>query len=345
MGVFYVYREDVISALDIKVTAWMNSAIDSAIESSSRNVESLCHRHFYPLTGTRIFDFPNDQTATTGRIWLNDHEVISLNSFTAGGVTIPPANYFLEPINNGPPYTRIDIDRSTSSVLTSAASGTSQHAITLQGVFGYDNQEVSAGTLTTNPSSSTLTLGLSASVGTGAVLRIDSERMLVTDRSWVNSTQVGTLANSNSAVSLSVSDGTQFAVNEQLLIESERLQVVDIAGNTLTVRRGWGGTVLAQHTAAPIYWPRQVTVQRGALGTAAASHSSAAPVLRQVPPGLVTELSLAYTLDTLEKRGSAYARTVGQGEGTVQVSGRSIRDLEDDCFSAHGRKSRIRAVA
>ena len=46
---------------------------------------------------------------------------------------------------------------------------------------------------------------------------------------------------------LDVTDGSQFVVEEVILIDDERMLITDIAENTLTVTRGYRGTVAAAH--------------------------------------------------------------------------------------------------
>ena len=69
--------------------------------------------------------------------------------------------------------------------------------------------------------------------------------------------------------------GSGFNVGEVILVDSERMLIVDIAGNYLTVKRAWDGSVLAIHsTGADIYTLRLLTVTRGALGTTAGTHDT-----------------------------------------------------------------------
>jgi hypothetical protein len=141
-----------------------------------------------------------------------------------------------------------------------------------------------------------------------------------------------------------VSDGTQFAVDEVILIDSEKMRIDDIAGNTLTVTRPWDGTTLAAHTAsADIYAPRTLTVTRGALGTTAATHNSAATVYRWNPPAAVRQLCLAEAVNDLLQGRAGYARTAGTGESEREMTGRGLEALRKRVYVSHGRKARTRA--
>jgi hypothetical protein len=189
-------------------------------------------------------------------------------------------------------------------------------------------------------------------VGVGDTLLIGTEYMQVTARSWATSSQTGTLTASAAAVTLAVSDGTAFNVGELLLLDSERVLIVDISGNNLTVKRAWDGTVLAAHTAATIYVNRTLTVTRATLGTTAAAHTSGDAVSRHAPPNLVRQLTIAETVNALQQEGSAYqavqqrARQIGaRGStraGMTQVF--PIDELRDRVLTTYGRQARIRVV-
>lgn len=358
-SVWYCTREDVTGALDVKLTARNYRQVDRAIESGARSLEGLLHRKFRPEVKTLYFDWPSPPyTAPSWRLWLDGNEIISVANLTAGGTVISSSDYFLEPANSGPPYRRIEIDRSSSAAL--AAGSTSQRAIEAAVLAGYRNDEEQVGDLTssldadvTDTASATWT---SAYVGVGDVLRIDSERLIVTEKTMVDSTQNlggSGLTAQASSVTVTVTDGTAFAVGVVLRIDSERMLVVDKAGNDLTVKRAWDGTVLAAHSAgADIYTLTGIELARAQLGTTLAAHSSGADIYRHLVPGLVRELNVAEAINTLQQEASGYSRRSGVGEergggrlGTVQeASGRGLDDLRDQVYAAFGRKARMGAV-
>lgn len=344
MGVWYTTREDVMSAQDIKAAAYNGRDIDRAIEAASREAEQLIHRVAYPWLGTRYFDYPDDQYVPTWRIWFGRHDLISATSITNGdGSTVSTSNVFLGP-QDGPPYDRVDINRGTTAAYTQGT--TNQRAIAIAGLWGFSDDSETAG-LTAEVLDIVETgvdVAALVGVGVGSVIKIDSERMVVTDKTWASTSQTGSLAAAQNAVTLSVADGTAFAVGERLLIDAERVLVVDIAGNNLVVRRAVDGSTLAAHTTATVYAQRTLTVTRGALGTTAATHSNGATVTRWVPPGPLAELTLAYAVDALLQRQSGYARTVGGGDTESEASGRAIRQAERRALFAMGRQARKAAV-
>ena len=62
----------------------------------------------------------------------------------------------------------------------------------------------------------------------------------------------------NSVTSLVVSDGSEFAINEYLLCDSEIMKISNIASNTLTIARGQLSSTAAGHTSGveifPYFW-------------------------------------------------------------------------------------------
>ncbi|HXS17720.1 MAG TPA: hypothetical protein VN764_11055, partial [Polyangiaceae bacterium] len=190
MGAWYVTREEVSSAPDIKASAYAAPQLDRAIESGARRVERTLHRIFYPWTGTKRWDYPLAADARSGVLWLDDQEIISLTSLTAGEVSIPLSSVLMEPVNSGPPYHSLVLNRDTS-----AAFSGGQQGIVAVGVFGgCALDEISVGTLTAGINASVTTLPLTTSPGVGSILRVDSERMIVTEKLWVSSGQTGSLA-------------------------------------------------------------------------------------------------------------------------------------------------------
>ncbi|MEV6181348.1 hypothetical protein [Streptomyces sp. NPDC052015] len=351
-GIWYATREDVMRALDVKLTARNSAQIDRALESASRGVEDLCHRRFYPVQATRYFDWPSSQYRPSWRLWLDDNELISLTTLVSGGVTIPSTDYFLEPNRSGPPYSRIEIDLDSSAAY--GGGDTHQRDIQVTGLFGYRNTETQVGALAEALDASETAVDVNAAtsavVGVGSIVRVDSERMIVTGRQMLDTGQnVGgsglTILPNN--VTLTVSDGTAFAVDEILLVESERMLIVDIAGNNLTVIRAWDGSVIAAHAAGvDIYAARRLTVRRGALGTTAATHADATSLHRWDPPGLVRDLTIADAINRVLQEQAGYARTskTSTGAKSVSVETLSLETLRTQTYTAHGRKARLRGV-
>lgn len=348
---WYATREEIKAELDVKETARSNSRIDRALADATEAVEGLCHRVFYPVLATRYFDWPNGQYARPWRLWLDANELISVTTLTSGGTTIDASDYLLEPNAYGPPYNRIEVNIGTSAAF--GGGSTHQRDIVITGLWaGAPLTEAQVGaTVEALDSSETgidVDAATSAAVGVGNLLRIDSERVIVTARAQLDTGQTvggAGLTNQNSSVTVAVQSGAVFAAGEAILIDGERMLVEDITGNTLVVKRAWDGATIAAHTVgAAIYAPRTLTVTRGVLGTAAASHSLGATVHRWDAPGPVRQLCIAEALTDLLQGRAGYARTAGAGESEREVAGRGINDLRSRVYTSHARKARTRAV-
>ena len=348
----YCTREDVKRALDSGETARNNDQIDRLIDAAARGIDDECARYFYPRATTLYWDWPSVQMGRSWRLWLDRDELLSLTTLTSGGSGIPSGGYYLEPNRSGPPYSRIEIRLDSAYAL--GLGSTPQRDIALTGVFGFTRATTAAGTLaaTITDSATSLACSDAAKIGVGDTLLIDTEYMQVTDRRMLTTGQTGTLTANANAVTLTVADGTAFDIGEVLLLDSERMLVVDIAGNDLTVRRAWDGSVLAAHTTATIYAARTLLVTRATLGTVAAAHNVDTVIYRHTPPNLVRQLNIAETLQGLQNEGSAYqavqqrARQMGaRGSArNAQIQVYPIDDLRERVLHTYGRKARMRVV-
>jgi hypothetical protein len=216
-------------------------------------------------------------------------------------------------------------------------------------VWTADLNEVASGALAASLTSSatTATVTNGGLVGVGSLLRADSERMLVTDKIAVNTSTTisANLASNVGATTVSVSDGSGFSAGEEILIDAERMFVTDVSGNNLVVKRQRSGTTLSSHTSGAAVWAyRRLTVERGVLGTTAAAHDSAAALLRHEAPSLVQELTMAYTLRSLEQGSTSYNATAGSGDNQRESSFRGVTAIERDCLAAYGRQARTRGI-
>lgn len=337
-----VTREAVKTALDYAETSRSNDQVDNAIETATQNVESLLRRRLFPWTGTKYFPWPDRRGSSSWRLWLDHDDLISVTTLTAGGTTISASDYFLEPVNEGPPYTHIEVDRSTSSVFQ--AGDTGQRSVAVTGTWGYQVTEESvgslAGTLAALPNATASVTWTTARIGVGSLLNIDSEYMVITDRTMVDSTQSlqTPLTASASNVTVAVSDGTAFAPEVILLLDSERMRVVDVSGNNLAVKRAYDGSVLASHSGSSIYTLTGVTLGRAVQGTTIASHSSSTDIGMYVVPAPARDLAKAYALNQLLQERSGYARVAGSGDNQREVSGRGIREIEKSALLSCGRQ-------
>ncbi|WP_157360692.1 hypothetical protein [Amycolatopsis thermoflava] len=344
---WYATREDVKSALDSKETARNDAQVDRAVASASRGIDALCHRRFYPWTGSRSFPWPDPQMGTSYRLWLDDNELVAVTALQSGGVAIGADQYFLEPANSGPPFTRIELDLGGSASFGGGA--TAQRDIEISGVFGYRADESPAGALAgaLDGTAGTVAVTNSAAVGVGSLLRIGSERLIVTGKTMTPTGQTlqADIDARASTAAIPVANGAAFAEGETVLVDAERMRILDVAGNTLIVKRAWDGSALAAHTTgAVIYAPRTLTLERAAVGTSAASHANGAAVFRHDPPALVRELCIAEALVAVLREGAGYATRTGSGDNARETYGGGLPDLREQVYTAHGRKVRKRVI-
>lgn len=344
MGVFYATDVDVKRAVDIAATADADAQIRRALESASRTIDGtrpgqgLLRRRFYPEVATRYFS-----TIATRPAWqlsLGRYELISATSVVSGGTTISPSDYYLQPENDGPPYDQIDLKQSAYSAWP---SGTAQHGIVIAGVWGYRADEAAAGTLAANISSTsavTCNVTDSSAIGVGTILRVDTERMLVTNRTLLTTGQTLQVPvdATEADTSIAVTSGSAFFAGETITLDAETMLIIRVAGNTLVVERAFDGSTLAAHTGSTIYAPRTLTIDRGALGTTAATHNSATTVYRHLVPVLVNSLCVAETIEQLEQEGAAYARRVRSGEAEFPTGGVGLAGIRDDAVKAYRRR-------
>lgn len=351
----YCTRESVKTALDEQETARSNAQIDDAIASGARDVEGLCNRPeyaFVPVLATRYFDYPSRTSRPPSwRLWLSPFTLIEATAVTTdnGVTTLTARQYNIEPVND-PPGRSIEINLGGSGSFGSGS--TSQRATAITGLWGWSNLNVSVGSLSaTLAASHTASAALAwttARFGVGDILLVDDERVIITDRNFVDTTQQlgADLDASDADTQVTVSDGTAFAPEEIISIDGERMRVDTIIGNTLTVKRAQDGSQLAAHTAttADVYALTGVTLDRAQLGTTLAAHNSDAVVYRWQAPPLLTSLNRAYALNTLLQERSGYARVAGSGENAKEFTGRGIAALEKDVQAIFGVKARTRAI-
>jgi len=308
---------------------------------------------FAPWVGEIVFDWPIPNNDNAYRFWLNHLRLHSLTSVVSGGETL--TSLALPWPSNGPVYTALDIDTAGSSSLD-FVSGTGQRSLTIAGTWGTigDDRARASWTLGASASESADTLTVNAPAGIGSLLLLGSERVMVTGRSWVDSGQTASALTSNKAdQSITVATGSAFFAGEQIIIDSERLFVRDVVGNTLIVQRAADGSTLAAHSlAAPIYWARSCVVERAMLGTTASAHSSGDIVSIYRAPSIVEQLAIAYAVDRNAQENVGYARnmdhivdrrTLAAKKVGGAVGATGIAALEARVIEAYGR-IRTRAV-
>jgi hypothetical protein len=351
----YCNRDEVRRALDVKQAAWNDEQVDRAIDAARDSVEQLCNRQFYPEDKTVFFDWPNRQQAPPWKLWFDGAELADVTAnvpvVTSGGQVIPAADILWGNQKSAPPYTWLELDRSTSA--TFGLGDTPQRDIAIEGTYGYWTKTAPAGTLVTSVTSADTVISISAGgkIGAGDLLIINSERMIITDAHYAD-TAIGFTGLTTASMAdniLAVPDGTAFAQGEALQLDTEWCLVQNILGNNLMLKRAWSGSILAAHTSGTVWARRQLSVLRGQLGTAAASHNGGTVMSVSVVPGIVKQLSVAESLVAVTQEPGAYAGSSGSvdtstGQQPGPPPGQGLPDLRDRCYGAVGRKARTRAI-
>jgi hypothetical protein len=349
----YCTRADVKRALDIKLPARENWRVDRAIQSGARNIDGHLHRKFYPEDKTVFYDWPNFQRAYPWRIWFDASELadvtVNVPVVTSGGSVIPAGSIFWGPWNYAPPFTYLELDRSTSASF--GQGQTPQRDVSIAGTTGYSIDADPAGSLAaviSSTTSTTVAVTNSALATVGHILIAGTERMIVSEHATADTGQTigsGGTTNLTSDQAITVQSGAALNVDEVLVIGAERMLVVDITGNIATVIRAWDGSTLDTHTPGDtIYAYRSLTVVRGALGTTAATHSNGAALTTHRPPLLIRDLNIAEAGNRVLQETGGYAEDMGEGGSGSSSIGAALPDLWDECETAHGRKARSRVV-
>lgn len=351
-GVCYATREDVLKALDASSTWRSATQIDRLLESESRNAEGLLNRVFVPILDTRYFDWPPPVSSRSYRLWLDENELISDESMAVvtvanGATTLGAGTFFCEPANSGPPFNNIQMNLAGQGSFDIGT--TQQRDVGVTGLFGYTNRTQKVGTTvgTFAIDDDLVTIADGVLAGVGSVLACESERMLLTDRYYVNTTDTITAGiDANKSTTLvPYSALVPIYAGEVLTIDAEQMIVQAVTGSNLTVRRGWAGTVLASHSnGAAIYSARQFKVTRGQLGTTAVAHGAGTTWSSWVVPGAVRQLVIGEVLNSFEQERTGFARTVGSGEYVRNAMGAGIADLRNTALRTVGRQMRTMAV-
>lgn len=323
MGIRYATREDVKNALDAKETARNHAQIDRAIESASRAVEKLTGRTFYPTTATRVIEWEDLDSVD---LWLDENELLSVTSISVDGTATTA--YTLHP-RNETPRDRIEFD------------GVSGEEVTIVGEFGYCNDTDAAGALAEalDASETGVDITDSSLIDVGSLILVDTEWMNVTRRSMLDTTQdiTADMTASVASVSVGVANGALFFAGETIQIGSEKMLIVEVTGNTLTVKRAWDGSTLASHTTgASVYAPRTLTVERGALGTTAATHLISASIGVLAVPALVRSYVIARSV-------AQVARESGGMTSDASKVSKALDELRDEVEVMY-RRLRVGAV-
>jgi hypothetical protein len=344
-------------ALDIRQAAYSRERIDRAVLSGAEAVDSITQRRFFYDTTTHSWDWPNFQYAAPWRVWFDSHEMAGAPSLFVTGsllpvpVVIAPGQYIMQPVNDGPPWTYIELRRDLNSAY--GYNETPQNDIAITGPFGYWMRTRAAGSLAASVSTTgitTIMVNDGVSVGVGDVVNVDSERMIVYDSNYTDTTiTFGGLSTAQANDNIvNVADGTQFARDEIIQVDSEWMLIQAIQGNNLIVKRGYDASVLSAHTGGTIWARRSLSVLRGALGSVAATHTDGAAIAVDETPGLCRQLAIAEAVVWLTQEPGAYGGSSAPMQPSSEgepAPGAGLPDLRTRVLaSRYTRKARSRVI-
>lgn len=347
----YCNALDLRDALDVPAGPRDDLNVARAIADASRHIERQCNgRRFYPETATRTIDWGDRASVNTAprKLWLDEHELTSISALSVNGTTIGPAYYRLGPTDTSGPYRWIELG-TDSTVRFSYGTGDHRDVVSITGEFGYPTTTTTPAALAAaiaDSAATSITVDNGAQIAAGDLLGINSERLIVTASTWVDTGENLTAALTADTADTTLTVSGTYTPGERLLVGSERLRVREVAGSTIVVDRRADRTPLSAHSiGADLYALRGFTVERGQLGTTAATHLTAAPVGVVRPPDGIRSWAIAEAIAILANERAGYARTVGAGEAEREASGRSLAQVRRDGSARYGAKGRHYATS
>jgi hypothetical protein len=323
----------------------LDSLILRNIKAATQHIENILGRRFIPETAAKLYRWPSQNGRGGYVLKFPDDDLLAVTLLQAKAqdttpTTIVAADYFKEPAND-PPYGSIEIDLSSSAAFE--PGDTPQRSISVAGRWAYCEDTEAAGALAEADDGSETGLDVSDSslIDVGNTILIGTEAMFVSAK---GSLDVGTNTNAaltqdKAGTTVAVVDGTKVKAGEIITVESERMLVESVSGNSLAVKRAYDGSVLASHlTNQDIYAPRTMTVVRAVNGTTAAAHNDATAITKYAPPGDIEEYCRAYAINHHEQGKSGWTGVVGGSEGgAVETTGKTLWGMRQDLVKEYGR--------
>lgn len=305
----------------------LDALIESFIEVASEDIEKFLGRRFIPETAVKYFRWP-PRIGGGATLRLEDEDLIAVTLLQTKAqdttpTTIVAADYFLEPVNSGPPYSRIEIDLSSSAAFE--AGDTPQRSIAVTGRWGFGEDTKAAGAvksgLDADATVTTMVCTDASLIDVGDTLLIGSEQLFVTAKTtWDTGRDLFSNITADKSVVTVVWDaGADDPLpGEVILLDSERMFIESIsAGISATVIRAYDGSLLAAHTTPnnSVFTFRTLTVVRGVNGTTAAVHADATAISKYAPPADVMEYCRDHAIALHTQGRSGWSGVIGDSEG------------------------------
>jgi len=160
-----------------------DAQISEILEGTSRYIDTLTHRTFYPRYETRYFSVPQNQ-GNLRTLYLDD-DLLSVVSITNGdGIAV--TEYNMLPKNHNPKW-GIQIYSASSSFWTPSNTLGGEYVIAVEGWWGFHNQFTQRGwsaldtlaVAVTDTTSLTFTVTTGTTLLTNQIIKIDNEIMNV----------------------------------------------------------------------------------------------------------------------------------------------------------------------
>lgn len=343
---WYTSRERVKRAL-AQIGGDHDALLDDLIAEASADIEKACNRAFYPENELRNFSWPQPGNR---QVWVLalDKDLISVdsNGLTKEGddaTIIAAADFLIEPQAYGPPYHRIEIDRSGTAFF--GAKDTAQRAIRVTGEWGYSADTVTAGAIDDSggidATVTTLEVSDASLVDVGDLLLIEAEKLQVTEKATKNTTATlsAGIAATSSVTTVPVDDGTKVKKGEVIEINSERMLVRSVNANNLSVDRAWDGTVLAAHSSSDaVFAFRSCTVTRGENGSTAATHDDAKAIAKYQAPPLIRQLARAEVVGHYTAEKGGWTGVIGAGDRVMETRMQGLAALRERAIRKYQRR-------
>jgi hypothetical protein len=329
----------------------LDSIIDRYIAGATQHTENILNgRRFIPETATKYYPWPSRNGRGGHVLKFPDDDLIAVTLLQTRAqdttpTTIAATDYFLEPVNSGPPYNRIEIDLSSSASFE--PGNTQQRAISVAGRWAYCEDTVAAGALAEADDGSETALDVTDSslIDVGHTILIGTEAMFVSAKGLLDTT-----ANTNAllaadksgtTVALAAGHGVKVKVGEVITIDSERMLVESISTDTLAVRRAYDGSTLATHAnPSDVYAPRTLTVVRAVNGTTAAAHADVAAIVKYAPPADIVDFCTAHAIAHHQQEKSGWTGAIGGPDGgTIETKMFGLWSMEQSIRQKYGRVS------
>ena len=211
----------------------------------------------------------------------------------------------------------------------------------MTGRFGYREDTVAAGALAEADDGAELALNVTDSslIDVGDTILIGTEALFVSAKSLLTTgtTLNDTLTADKNDVTVTLTDGTAVIEGEVLTFDSEKMLVVSISGNDLTVIRVYDGSTLAAHSSGiDVFAPRTLTVARAVNGTSAATHDDADLITKYAPPADIQGYVLAYAIANMHQDSTKRTGVAGGDQGSVETKGFSLWAMREALIVKYG---------